>query len=135
MLIGPSVTLEKLEEHMRERLYEIKMDLPKKQKEFYQLGEDFKRIPRTVIKEKDGAEVEESNPDFIKIPGKMKEVEASIVDLQDQQQFIEDKLNELETIEDRSKGKGNIDKSEYKITLTLNDCLAMGIAFDEAAAE
>ncbi len=135
MLVGPSITLEKLEEHMRNRLYEIKMELPKKQKEINQLGEDFKRIPKTIIKNKDGEELEESNPDFIKIPEKMKKIEADINDLHEQQEFIEDKIDELETIEERSKGKGNINKSEYKITLSLNDCLAMGITIDETSAE
>ena len=135
MLIGPSITLEKLEEHMTERLYEIKMEMPKLQKEFSQLREDFKRIPRTIIQEKEGKEVEIMNPDFVAIPDKMKAIEMQIKERQEQQELYESKLEELETIEDRSKGKGNVDKSKEKITLTLNDCLKLGITTDAAPTE
>lgn len=136
MLVGPSITLEKLEKHMADRVYEIKMELPKLHKKFDQLQEDFKKIPRLVMEEqKDGSELEVANPDFIKIPEQMKELEAQIKELQEQQVFMEDKLAELDDIEDRSKGRGNIDKSKEKITLTLNDCLKLGIDTTEAPTE
>jgi hypothetical protein len=138
MLVGPSITLEKLEEHMKDRLYGIKMELPKLRKEFTQLADDFKRIPRLVIeKRNDGTEVEVANPDFVKIPDDMKAIEAKIKDLQDQQELMETKLDELDTIEERSQMRGNrkIDKSTEKITLTLNDCVALGIELDEAPQE
>lgn len=135
MLIGPSITLAKLEEHMMERLYEIKMEMPKLQKEFSQLREDFKRIPRTIIAEKEGKEVEIMNPDFVAIPDKMKAIEMEIKERQEQQELYENKLEELETIEDRSKGKGNVDKEKVKITLSLNDCLKLGITTDSAPTE
>lgn len=138
MLVGPSITLEKLEEHMKDRLYQIKMELPKLTKEFAQLGEDFKRIPRVVIeKRKDGTEVEVANPDFIKIPDQMKVIETKIKDYQEQQDFMETKLSELDDIEERSQVKGNrlINKSKEKITLSLNDCMALGIELDEAPQE
>lgn len=138
MLVGPSITLAKLEEHMKDRLYGIKMELPKLKKEFTQLAEDFKRIPRLVIeKRNDGTEVEVANPDFVKIPDDMKRIELKIKDLQDQQELMEAKLDELDTIEERSQLRGNrkIDKEKEKITLTLNDCVALGIELDEAPQE
>ncbi|MGV7000365.1 hypothetical protein ACWA2C_16890 [Priestia megaterium] len=127
MLIGPSITLAELEEKLKDRLYEIKMDLPKAQKEFARLREEFKRIPRIIVADKDGEEVETINPDFIKIPDQLKEIEEKIKGYQEQQEFLEEKLEELETIEERSKGRGNINKEKEKITLSLNDCLKLGI--------
>lgn len=138
MLVGPSIVLEKLEEHMKDRVYGIKMELPKLKKEFAQLGEDFKRIPRVVIeKGVDGVEKEVANPDFVNIPDRMKEIELKIKDLQEQQEFMEAKLDELDDIEERSQLRGNrkIDKSSEKITLTLKDCLLLGIETDEAPTE
>lgn len=135
MLVGPSIVLEKLEEHMKDRVYGIKMELPKLKKEFTQLGEDFKRIPRVIMEtRKDGTEQEIANPDFVKIPDRMKEIELKIKDLQEQQEFMEAKLDELDDIEERSQLRGNrkIDKSTDKITLTLKDCLLLGIEADEA---
>ncbi|HZG71047.1 MAG TPA: hypothetical protein VEY51_05845 [Chondromyces sp.] len=128
MLIGPSITLEKLEEHMKNRVYEIKMDLPKLEKEFRRLGEEFKMIPRTIINE-EGEEI--TNPDFIAIPKRMREIEEAIQELQDQQEFMEAKLMELEDIEERSKGRGNVIKSRDKIILSLNDCIKLGITLNE----
>ncbi|MEB2276862.1 hypothetical protein LAV82_22860 [Bacillus sp. ILBB4] len=127
MLIGPSITLAELEEKLKDRLYEIKMDLPKAQKEFTRLREEFKRVPRIIVAEKEGEEVETINPDFIKIPEQLKAIEEKIKGYQEQQEFLEEKLEELETIEDRSKGRGNINKEKEKITLSLNDCLKLGI--------
>ncbi|MCD7910920.1 hypothetical protein KC480_05195 [Bacillus velezensis] len=131
MLIGPSITLEKLEEHLKERLYKIRMEIPKLKKEFVQLQEDFKEIPR-VINETVHDKVEERvNPEFINIPEKFKSTEEKIKELQEQEALIQEKLGELEDIEERSLGKNNIDKSKYKITLTLNDCLMLGIELNK----
>ena len=132
MLVGPSITLAKLEEHMKNRVYEIKMELPKLQKEFNRLRQEFKLVPRTIENEK-GEEV--TNPDFINIPKQMAEIEEKINELQEQQEFMEAKLAELEDIEERSKGRGNIDKSRDKIVLSLNDCLKLGIALDGSPTE
>ena len=127
MLVGPSITLEKLEQHLKDRIYEIRMEIPKLKKEFAQLQNDFKQIPR-VINDVNHDKVEERvNPDFVKIPEKFKAVEEQIKELQEQEIHIQEKLQELEDIEERSKGKNNIDKSKHKITLTLNDCLMLGI--------
>lgn len=132
MLVGPSITLEDLEVHMRDRIYEMKMELPKLQKEFSHLREEFKRVKRTSIVEKEGKEIEIMNPEFVEIPDKMKEIEIKIKNYQEQQEFMEGKIDELETIEERSKGRNNIDKANTKITLTLNDCLMLGISTEQA---
>lgn len=132
MLVGPSITLEDLEEHMRDRIYEMKMELPKLQKEFSHLREEFKSVRRTSVVEKEGKEVEIMNPEFVEIPDKMKEIETQIKNYQEQQEFMESKIDELETIEERSKGRNNIDKANTKITLTLNDCLMLGISTEKA---
>ncbi|KAF2421721.1 hypothetical protein [Bacillus subtilis] len=131
MLVGPSITLEKLEKHLKDRLFEIRMEIPKLKKEFVQLQNDFKQIPR-VINETNHDKVEERvNPDFISIPEKFKAVEERIKELQEQEVHMQEKLDELDDIEERSVGKNNIDKSKYKITLTLNDCLMLGIELDK----
>lgn len=131
MLVGPSITLEKLEKHLKDRLFEIRMEIPKLKKEFVQLQSDFKQIPR-VINETNHDKVEERvNPDFISIPEKFKAVEERIKELQEQEVHMQEKLDELDDIEERSVGKNNIDKSKYKITLTLNDCLMLGIELDK----
>lgn len=124
MLIGPSITLAKLEKHMNDRVYEIKMEIPKLEKELMRLQQEFRMIPRTIIDD-EGEEI--TNPEFIKMPEQMKELEEKIKDLHEQQEFMEAKLDELYDIEERSLGRGNIKKDEYKITLTLNDCLKLGI--------
>lgn len=128
MLIGPSITLEQLEEKLNDRAYEIKMELPKLQKEFSRLRGEFKLVPRTAENDK-GEEI--TNPDFLNIPKQMQEIEDQIKEMQDQQLFIEEKLVDLSDIEDRSKGRGNVDKSKDKITLSLNDCLKLGIKLEE----
>lgn len=127
MLIGPSITLASLEEKLNDRSYEIKMELPKLQKEFGRLREEFKLVPRTMEDEK-GEEF--TNPDFLKLPKRMQEIETKIKDLQDQQLFIDEKLVELEDIEERSKGRGNVNKAADTITLSLNDCLKLGITLE-----
>jgi predicted RNase H-like nuclease (RuvC/YqgF family) len=127
MLIGPSITLAELEEHMNDRSYELKMELPKLQKEFNRLREEFKLIPRTIENEK-GETI--TNPDFLNMPVRMQELETQMKDFAEQQEFMDKKLVELEDIEDRSKGRGNVDKSKDKITLTLNDCLKLGLSLE-----
>lgn len=128
MLVGPSITLEKLEKHMADKLYEIKLALPKKIKEFDQLRVDFKKIPRLIIETNNGEEKEVVNPEFKSIPDQMKALENEIKEMQDRQDLLEEKMAELETIEDRAFAKGlKFDKKERKITLSLNDSLALGI--------
>jgi hypothetical protein len=127
MLIGPSITLAVLEEKLNDRSYEIKMELPKLQKEFSRLREEFKIVPRT--KEDDKGE-EITNPDFLNLPKRMQAIEEQIKELQEQQLFLDEKLVELDDIEERSKGRGNVDKSKDKITLSLNDCVKLGITLE-----
>jgi hypothetical protein len=138
MLVGPSYTLEKVEEIMKDRLYEIKMELPKLRKQLAQLADDFKRIPRVIVETGvDGTEKEVANPDFIKIPDDMQSIEDKIKNYLEQQGFLEEKIDELDDIEERSEMHGNrkIDKSKEKITLTLKDCLALGIDTTKAPTE
>lgn len=127
MLIGPSITLAELETHMNDRSYEIKMEMPKLQKEFSRLRSEFKLVPRTVEND-NGDEI--TNPDFLNLPVRMQEIETQIKELQEQQDLMEAKLVELDDIEERSKGRGNVDKSKYKITLSLNDCLKLGLSLE-----
>lgn len=124
MLIGPTVTLDVLEEHMNDKVYEIKNEIVKLRKELMRMQNEFPNIARTITNE-NGEEV--TNPDFIQVPKDMAALEEKIKDLIEQQEFMEAKLVELENIEERSVGNSNIKKSEYKITLTLNDCLKLGI--------
>lgn len=127
MLVGPSITLNELEEKLGDRSYEIKMELPKLQKEFSRLREEFKIVPRTS-EDEEGNEI--TNPDFLNLPKEMEKIENKIKELQDQLVFIDEKLVDLDDIEERSKGRGNVDKSKDKVTLTLNDCLKLGITLE-----
>lgn len=124
MLIGPSLTLAAFEEKLNDRSYELKMELPKLQKEFNRLRGEFKLVPRTA-EDEDGEEI--TNPDFLAIPKRMAALEETIKDYQEQQLFMDSKLAELEDIEERSKGRGNVNKEVDKITLSLTDCVKLGI--------
>ncbi|MBJ7935625.1 MULTISPECIES: hypothetical protein [Bacillus cereus group] len=127
MLIGPSLTLEKLEEKMQDKLYDIKMNRNKKVKELETLHAELNDISKTVY---DASDSRIANPKYVKLFGEFNEKQKELSEMDETQTYIENKLQELEDIEERSKGKGNINKAENKITLTLNDCLKLGIELE-----
>jgi len=128
MLNKVSVTLEALETHMQDRSYEISMKMPKLQKDYAGMRADFGRLDR-LITDDSGKEI--VNPAYIELPRKMDALEQEINELADQKEMFDDKLLELEDIEERSKGRGNIDKSTHVITMTLSECEKLGY-FPEA---
>ncbi|MCU5501851.1 hypothetical protein OCB09_00525 [Bacillus cereus] len=128
MLIGPSLTLEKLEEKMQDKLYDIKMNRNKKVKELETLHAELNDISKTVYDDASDSRI--ANPKYVKLFGEFNEKQKELSEMDETQTYIESKLQELEDIEERSKGKGNINKAENKITLTLNDCLKLGIELE-----
>ncbi|MCU5224138.1 MULTISPECIES: hypothetical protein [Bacillus cereus group] len=128
MLIGPSLTLEKLEEKMQDKLYDIKMNRNKKVKELETLHAELNDISKTVYDDASDSRI--ANPKYVKMFGEFNEKQKELSEMDETQTYIESKLQELEDIEERSKGKGNINKAENKITLTLNDCLKLGIELE-----
>lgn len=128
MLIGPSLTLEKLEEKMQDKLYDIKMNRNKKVKELETLHAELNDISKTVYDDASDSRI--ANPKYVKLFGEFNEKQKELSEMDETQAYIENKLQELEDIEERSKGKGNINKAENKITLTLNDCLKLGIELE-----
>ncbi|HHT7153248.1 hypothetical protein [Bacillus thuringiensis] len=128
MLIGPSLTLEKLEEKMQDKLYDIKMNRNKKVKELETLHAELNDISKTVYDEVSDSRI--ANPKYVKLFGEFNEKQKELSEMDETQTYIESKLQELEDIEERSKGKGNINKAENKITLSLNDCLKLGIELE-----
>ncbi|PGC56699.1 hypothetical protein COM24_07760 [Bacillus toyonensis] len=128
MLIGPSLTLEQLEEKMQDKLYDIKMNRNKKVKELETLHAELNDISKTVYDDASDSRI--ANPKYVKMFGEFSEKQKELSEMDEIQTYIESKLQELEDIEERSKGKGNINKAENKITLTLNDCLKLGIELE-----
>lgn len=134
MLIGPTITLKELEEHMNEKINENKMKLNSFAKELGKLRQEFQVTPKMTNDEKTGEEI--VNPYYLELIDKIDDTQASIEELNNQNDFITQRLEDLETIEERSLGK--IDKTKNKITLSLKECVMLGIEFnkgDENGAE
>lgn len=132
MLIGPTLTLEKLEEHMQNKLYDIKMTRNKKVKELQSLQEELSDVSKTIYDDETDNRI--ANPKYIKLFNEFEAQQKELSEMDNTQAFIENKLIELDDIEERSKGRGNVNKAETRITLTLNDCLKLGIELEELAA-
>ena len=129
MLIGPTITLEDLEKHMSEKLNENKMELNKIGKETAKLRQKFQTTPKMTT-EDDGDTV--VNPEFLRLKEVIEANEKRVMEINDQNEFIEIRIADLEEIEDKSLGK--VDKKKARITLTLNDCLMLGISDEEDEA-
>lgn len=124
MLIGPTFTLAALEEKMKDKLYEIKMEKSKKIKNFQALQVELNQTDK-MIRDEDDQRI--ANPKYVELFNEFQNAQSELADAENIQRFIEEKLEELESVEERSKGRGNINKETYKVTLTLNDCLKLGI--------
>lgn len=123
MLIGPTITLAKLEEHMNEKVNGNKMELNKLAKELAKFRQEFHVTPKMTADEESGEQI--VNPRYLELLDEINDIQESIEELNNQNDFIVKRVEELESIEERSYGK--VDKAKNKITLSLNDCLALGI--------
>lgn len=129
MLIGPTLTLAQLEEKMKEKLYDIKMGRSKQVKNLQALQQEIQATPKMLY---DGEKEQRyANPRYVELFNQFQQEEKELKESEATQEFIEKRLEELEDIEDRSKGRGNVDKQKDKITLTLNDCLMLGITEED----
>jgi chromosome segregation ATPase len=130
MLIGPTFTLEKLEQHMKNKIDENKMRLTQLSKEYAKIKQELQVTPKTTVDE-NGNKI--TNDHYVKLFYKLKELEGTINEIHDENEFLIYRIDELEQIEERSSGK--IRKDRDKITLTLADCLKLGITLQEETEE
>jgi chromosome segregation ATPase len=130
MLIGPTLTLEQLEQHMRTKIDDNKMELNKLSKEYTKAKQEFQVTPKMIVDE-DGKQI--VNPRYLELVDEIKKIEERMKEIHDENDFLVYRIEELENIEERSSGK--IKKDRDKITLTLNDCLKLGITLNEEEKE
>lgn len=123
MLIGPTFTLAEFESKLKERLYQNMKCNSDANKIFLEAKQQIGLLPRLIEDEKTGQRV--ANPAYLKAVEVGNITQQELEDIVKQDDFIKAKLEELETIEERSHGA--VDKNKEKITLTLNDCVAFGI--------
>lgn len=124
MLIGPSYTLLEFEEILESRLLENKKRDGELMKRFRALQQQIATVPRLVEDEKTGESI--ANKEYLDAVDESKALEQEMQEILEQNDFIKLKLEDLETIEERSRGA--IRKDVKKITLTLKDCIDFGIA-------
>jgi chromosome segregation ATPase len=130
MLIGPTLTLEQLEQHMRTKIDDNKMELNKLSKEYAKAKQEFQITPKMIVDE-EGKQI--VNPRYLELVDEIKKIEARMDEIHDENDFLAYRIEELENIEERSSGK--VKKDRDKITLTLNDCLKLGITFNKEERE
>ncbi|OXB94711.1 hypothetical protein [Parageobacillus galactosidasius] len=130
MLIGPTLTLEQLEQHMRTKIDDNKMEINKLSKEYTKAKQEFQVTPKMIIDE-DGKQI--VNPRYLELVDEIKKIEERMNEIHEENDFLAYRIEELENIEERSSGK--VKKDRDKITLTLNDCLKLGIIPNEEEKE
>jgi len=123
MLIGISLTLKELEEKMQDKLKEINKEYDQLAGKVMKLEQEIKQIPSYTTDDKGAVisnevELTKKNDEFRSAFRKLEE-------LNEQIEFINKKLEELDHIEEDSKGA--IKKESHVITLSLNDCLLLGV--------
>ncbi|WP_222860457.1 hypothetical protein [Virgibacillus salexigens] len=114
--------MEKLENHMEAQKVANNKDINDLTKELIVLSDEY-QATRKYITDEEGEKI--INPDFVKTKASYDEKENLLEERRNSNAFINAKLEELAVIEENSGGK--IDKSKEKITLTLNDCLLLGV--------
>ena len=130
MLIGPTLTLEQLEQHMRTKIDDNKMEINKLTKEYTKAKQEFQVTPKMIIDE-DGKQI--VNPRYLELVDEIKKIEERMNEIHEENDFLAYRIEELENIEERSSGK--VKKDRDKIILTLNDCLKLGIIPNEEEKE
>ena len=123
MLIGPTFTLSEFEEKLEERLLENRKRDQDLMNEFKSLQQKIAVLPRLVADEDTGNKI--ANKEYLDAYNRSSQVQQDMNDLIEQNDFIKQKLEELENYgpyENRS-----ISKDREKITLTLRDCIYFGI--------
>jgi septal ring factor EnvC (AmiA/AmiB activator) len=126
MLIGPTITLAKLEEHITGKIDDNKMESRSLTKTLSSLQTEIAATPKFVTEEESGDRI--VNKRYVEIRDEFDGAEKKLNELTDNNDFMSKRLEELEAIEEASGGK--INKEKEKITLTLNDCLKLGITLE-----
>lgn len=122
MLIGPTLTLKELEEHMRAKKLENDKKLTKLERELITLRDGLKDVQR-LARDEEGNRIQ--NPEFIKMKDEYEKMREEFENIYNDNEFIKEKIEELEVIEEYSRGE--VDKEKDKITLTLKDCMRFGV--------
>lgn len=122
MLIGPTITLAELEANLQEKLDENKKVDTDLFKRFREIQVNIQSVERS-IKLEDGKTI--ANPAHVELIEESRKLQNEMDEILSQNDFIKQRLDELENIEDTSRGALNKDKAT--ITLTLNDCVNLGI--------
>lgn len=125
MLIGPTLTLEKLEEHLIKEEVANKREIDDLARELNILQGGVTNTDK-VVRDEEGTRIE--NPKFKKVLKEFEDKEEEYISLNEKQDFIKAKLVELKAVEDYS--QGIVNKEKDTITLTLNDCVMLGVKVD-----
>ena len=118
MLVGPTFTVEELEEKMNTTFVAYKRDRIRLTKELTELKQQEMAASRYKTVEA-AKERQELLIEFLAKEKELKEKDMAI-------QFIGQKLEELQEVE--AYHNGNYDKSKQRLTLTLNECILLGIS-------
>lgn len=118
MLIGPTITLAKLETRMREALNRSKDEVQKKSRSLTALQKEINSLPRTLETDKGRIANDEYVSKYLTFQTEEKELNAAV----DRVAYLKGKIGELESFESNAKNKGiYVSKEEETITLTLKD--------------
>jgi len=112
MLIGTHRTVAELEKIMEEKITANKMEMREVEKEYYDLQNDMRNNPP-----RKGTEDNR--------PAQSLALQKRITELQENNTWLESKIQEAEMAEDRTQ----------KVYLTLNDCLQLGIVLADEQGE
>lgn len=125
MIIGPTLTLEELEEQLTVNVEKLRRELNDLDRKLAELQHEANSTNPYIYK--DGERVKNENYQIVQ--ENLRKVYQEIVDGTERLDFMKEKLSELETIEEDSQGR--VVKSRDKITLSLNDCLLLGIEVEK----
>lgn len=125
MLIGPTITLEKLEKRMRDALVKTQNKTSKLSRELKLLQSDVNSLPRTIEHPEAGRI---ANPAYLEKYAQFQNEQNEYRQLGERNDFLKTRIAELEIYEENARNKGKfVSKSTETITLTLNDVVMLDL--------
>lgn len=122
MLIGPTLSLVKLEEHMEQKISDNKMEMNELSKKLGKLKEELAATSKFTLDEEGDRIV---NSRYVEVIEEFETGKKTLEEMVASNDFM---VKRLEEIEDLANAPGNkINKETYKITLSLNDCILLGV--------
>lgn len=122
MLIGPTITLAELEKHMEAQKSKNSKEINELARDLEMVHQELNGISMYVRDEKGDRVV---NPRYTELKEEFREKEKRYENLIQSNDFIKEKLDEIEDLEIQTNGQFN--KEKEKITLSLNDCVLLGV--------